>query len=64
MDTGSLIGLVTSVDVGSLVGPTDLLNSLVNAVFEVVGDLIAVWPAGSAASAGSIQSILGSIGGQ
>lgn len=63
MDTGSLIDLVTSVDVGSLVGPTDLLGGVVNAVFKVVGDAIAMWPTGSAAAAGSIQAGLGSIGG-
>ncbi|MDH6280109.1 hypothetical protein [Prescottella agglutinans] len=63
MNTASLIDLVTSVDVGSMVTPLNLLNDAVNAVFKVVGDAIAVWPAGSTAAAGSIQAGLGSLGG-
>lgn len=63
MDTASLIDIVTSVDVGSMVPPLALLNGLVDAVFKVVGDAIAVWPAGSSAVAGSIQAGLGSFGG-
>jgi len=63
VDTGSLIDLITSVDVGSLIEPLGLLNGVANAVFKVVGDAIAVWPAGSAATNGSIQAVLGSVGG-
>ena len=63
MDTGSLVSLITSVDVGSLLQPVELLNGLVNAVFKVVGDLIAIWPAGSTAANGSVQAVLGSVGG-
>ncbi|MDH6676882.1 hypothetical protein M2284_001080 [Rhodococcus sp. LBL1] len=63
MDTGSLVTLITSVDVGSLKPPLELLNGVVNAVFKVVGDAIAIWPAGSAAANGSIQAVFGSLGG-
>ena len=61
MDTGSLVDLVTSVDVGSLEAPIfNGLNGIVNAIFNVVGDVIALWPqasleASTAASAPSAQ---------
>lgn len=63
MDTASLIDMVTSVDLGSLTAPLTLFNDAVNAVFNVVGGAIAVWPAGSTAVAGSIEAGLGSLGG-
>lgn len=64
MDTGSLVDLLTSVDVIPLadiiVGP---VVQLVNSMFSVVGNVIALWPAGSAAGAGSLQDVLGSVSG-
>ncbi|NKZ76894.1 hypothetical protein GTA28_08425 [Rhodococcus hoagii] len=63
MDTGSLVDLVTSVDVGSLEAPIfNGLNGIVNAIFNVVGDVIALWPAGSSGIAGSLDGGLGSVG--
>ncbi|WP_127918346.1 hypothetical protein [Prescottella agglutinans] len=63
MDTGSLVDLVTSVDVGSLAAPIgNGLNGIVNAIFNVVGGVIALWPAGSSAVAGSLDAALGSVG--
>ncbi|QCQ92403.1 hypothetical protein [Rhodococcus sp. SGAir0479] len=63
MNTGSLVDLLTSVDVMPwsevILGP---VVNLVNSMFDVVGDVIALWPAGSSGAAGSIQDIVGSSG--
>ncbi|GAB2633009.1 hypothetical protein GCM10027068_10170 [Prescottella soli] len=63
MDTGSLVNLITSVDVGSLIPVLAPLQDLSNALFKAIGDVIALWPAGSAVSNSSIQAALGSVGG-
>lgn len=64
MDTGSLVDLITSVDVQPLadffLGP--VLN-LANSVFGVVGNVIALWPAASSGAAGSLQDVVGSVSG-
>jgi hypothetical protein len=63
VDTGSLVDLVTSVDVGSLAAPFgNGLNGIVNAIFDIVGDAIALWPAGSSGVAGSLEAGLSSVG--
>lgn len=64
MNTGSLVDLLTSVDLTPMgefiIGPVvDLVNSL----FGVVGNVIALWPAGSTGAAGSLQDIVGSVSG-
>ncbi|BCN70387.1 hypothetical protein RE943_38600 [Prescottella equi] len=64
MNTGSLVDLITSVDVTSsydfVTGP---VVGLVNSLFAVVGNVIGLWPVGSADAAGSLQDILGSVSG-
>lgn len=62
MDTGSLIDLVTSVDLGSLQPPIAALVVPIDAIFRVIGNAIAVWPAGSTAANGSVDAVLGSVG--
>lgn len=63
MDSGSLIQLIGSVDVGSLAAPIRSLMGVVDAVSGIVDSIITVWTTGSAGAAGSIQTILGSVGG-
>ncbi|BCN50599.1 hypothetical protein [Prescottella equi] len=63
MDTGSLVDLVTSVDIGSLGPAYQQVGALIASLFDVVGDLIGLWPAGSAGAAGSLQGIVGSVSG-
>lgn len=64
MDTGSLVDLITSVDVNTSIeiftGP---VRSLSDAMFEIVGNVIALWPTGSTAVAGSLQDVVGSVSG-
>jgi len=64
VNTGSLVDLLTSVDVTPLgefiIGP---VVNLVNSLFGVVGNVIALWPAGSTGAAGSLQDAFGSISG-
>lgn len=64
MNTGSLVDLLTSVDVMPLgefiIGP---VVNLVNSIFGVVGNVIALWPAGSATGAASLQDVVGSVSG-
>lgn len=62
MDTGSLIDLVTSVDLGSLQPPIADLIIPINAIFKVIGDAISVWPSGSYAANSSVDAVLGSVG--
>ncbi|RVW04641.1 hypothetical protein [Rhodococcus spongiicola] len=67
MDTGSLLDLVSSVDLGSLSDPENggllqLLNGAIDAVFGFIGDVINLWPTASSAAAGSINDVLGSVG--
>ncbi|MEV0946736.1 hypothetical protein [Rhodococcus sp. NPDC049939] len=62
MDSGSLLDLVSSIDLGSLIDPLALLDGLIGAVFAAVGNIIDVLPAGSSAVAGSLNEILGSVG--
>ncbi|PTR31139.1 hypothetical protein C8K36_101166 [Rhodococcus sp. OK519] len=69
MNTGSLVDLLTSVDLNPLylfsVGETGdgPLQVLVDSLFDVIGNVIALWPAGSAVVDGSLQDALGSVSG-
>lgn len=63
MDTGSLVDLLTSVDVFSVSPAWMQLGELISSVFGVVGDAIGLWPTGSAGAAASLQNILGSVTG-
>lgn len=64
MNTSSLADLMLSVDVKPwsefILGP---VVNLANSLFGVVGNVIALWPGGSTAAAGSIQDIVGSVSG-
>ncbi|WP_137723010.1 hypothetical protein [Prescottella subtropica] len=62
MDTGSLVDLVTSVDLGSLTDPIASMKDVVDALFKVVGDVIGLWPAGSGAANGSVDALLTGLG--
>lgn len=62
MDTGSLVHLLTSVNIGSLVPPITSMKSVVDALFAVVGDVIGIWPAGSGAANTSVQAIFTGLG--
>ncbi|WP_305093054.1 hypothetical protein [Prescottella sp. R16] len=62
MDTGSLVDLITSVDIGSLTEPINSLTGVVDAVFKVIGGVIGVWPAGSTAANGSVDALLTALG--
>ena len=64
MDTGSILDLVTSIDVGS-VGDSQYwgpFSSFVDVVSKAVTAAIAVWPVGSSAVAGSLDGTLGALG--
>ncbi|BCN45671.1 hypothetical protein [Prescottella equi] len=69
MNTGSLVDLLTSVDLTPLwlfsTGPTfeGPVQTLVDSLFDVIGNVIALWPAGSAVVDGSLQDAIGSVSG-
>ncbi|BAH32236.1 MULTISPECIES: hypothetical protein [Rhodococcus] len=64
MDTASLIDVIGSFDVASLTAPLASVQELISTAFSVVSAFIDVGVSGSAASAGSIQTALGSIAAQ
>jgi len=69
VNTGSLVDLLTSVDLNPLylfsVGPTfdGPVQALADSFFDFVGNVIALWPAGSAVVDGSLQDAIGSVSG-
>lgn len=63
MDLGSLIAVIGSVDAGSLVAPLEVLTKLIDTIFPAVAVFFDLIASGSAASAGSIQTAIGSVGG-
>lgn len=62
MDTGSVLDIVTSVDLGSVVNPMYELNAVIQNAFRVVTAALFAWTSGSAAVAGSLDTLLGSAG--
>ncbi|MCD7050458.1 hypothetical protein GS534_01785 [Rhodococcus hoagii] len=69
MNTGSLVDLLMSVDVEPLymfsVGPLfdGPLQVLADSIFDMIGNAIALLPAGSSVVDGSLQNVLGSVSG-
>ncbi|AGT91321.1 hypothetical protein EEB12_07895 [Rhodococcus sp. WS1] len=63
MDTASLIDAVGSIDANSVQLPLAALKGIIEGVFAAISSFIELGVTGSAASAGSIQSGLGSIAG-
>lgn len=59
---GSIIDLITSVDVSSATWPQYELNGVIQDVFRIVTATLRTWTSGSAAVAGSLDVMLGSAG--
>ncbi|WP_141484861.1 hypothetical protein [Rhodococcus sp. WS3] len=64
MDTASLMGVIGSFDVGSLTPVLTNVTAVIQSVFSVISAAIDVAVSGSVSSAGSIQTVLGSVAGQ